>query len=262
MVKRKMLALDLDGTLLDDNGTLGAESARKLEQARLAGNIVCFVTGRREVDMLRARSLLSHADYIIYNNGTKIVDPKTGAVLHNSIVPPEVTRILVDYCLNNHLQLYVFSGCAYALNIITPGAWDYINAVGFAPLTYTDARQLDLRRVEGFLASRDWRRVNAFIEKAQLPLYCVCSEPECLDIMPHTQGKWSGLVWLAARLSIAHERIIAAGNYENDVEMIRNAGLGIAVKNALACVKQVANYITARDNNHDAAAEIIDLFVL
>lgn len=262
MTTRKMLALDLDGTLLRDDGTLGTDSAYRLEQARHAGNIVCFVTGRREVDMLRHHWLLSHADYIIYNNGTKIVDPKTGDILYNSIVPPRATHTLVDYCLKNELQLYVYSGSLYALNIITHGARKYIETVGLAPQYYSDVGQLNLSVVEGFLASRDWRLVQAFITDAQLPLYCVCSEPECLDIMPRTKGKWFGIDWLASRLFIPHDKIIAAGNYENDVEMIRNAGLGIAVKNAPDYVKEAAKYITEQDNNHDAAAEIIERFLL
>ena len=58
-------------------------------------------------------------------------------------------------------------------------------------------------------------------------------------------------------LHILPKDIIAAGNYYNDIDMLRNAAIGIAVANSLDDVKAEADFVTERDNNHDAAAEII-----
>ena len=56
--------------------------------------------------------------------------------------------------------------------------------------------------------------------------------------------------------------MIAAGDYNNDLEMIQNAGVGVAVQNALPQVKAAADYVTPHDNNHDAVADIVEKFLL
>ena len=63
-------------------------------------------------------------------------------------------------------------------------------------------------------------------------------------------------------MGLPRERIIAAGDYNNDIEMIQNAGIGVAVANALPEVKAAADYVTQRDNDHDAVVEIVEKFLL
>lgn len=70
-------------------------------------------------------------------------------------------------------------------------------------------------------------------------------------------SKWRGIKILAESLNIAHEDILTVGNYYNDIDMLQHAGVGIAVANSLPEVKDVADFVTEYDNNHDAVAEII-----
>ncbi|MDD3202634.1 MAG: HAD family hydrolase, partial [Pygmaiobacter massiliensis] len=82
------------------------------------------------------------------------------------------------------------------------------------------------------------------------------------DIMCADTTKWQGLQQLAALLKVPVQRIIAAGDFTNDLEMICGAGVGVAVRNALPAVKTAADYVTQNDNNHDAAAEVVEHFLL
>lgn len=108
------------------------------------------------------------------------------------------------------------------------------------------------------MATRDWKPVAEYIDQNLPELYYVNSEPECIDIMAAGVSKWKGIEILAKRLGISSKDIIAAGNYYNDIDMLRHAAVGIAVANSLDPVKENADYITKNDNNHDAVAEIIN----
>lgn len=82
-----------------------------------------------------------------------------------------------------------------------------------------------------------------------------------MDIVAPGIGKRSGLERLIQILGIPRQRLIAAGDYTNALEMIRYAGIGVAVANALLEVKVSADYVTWRDNDHDAAAEIVEKYL-
>ena len=67
-----LLVLDLDGTTCDDQGNISRENRRALQWVRSQGNMVCFATGRREVDMLPLGDVSDCADYLLLNNGGKL----------------------------------------------------------------------------------------------------------------------------------------------------------------------------------------------
>ena len=75
-------------------------------------------------------------------------------------------------------------------------------------------------------------------------------------------SKWRGVQSLADKLNIPVANTVAVGNYSNDIDMLVNAGVGVAVQNALPSVKAAADYVTLKDNNHDPVAEIVEKFIL
>jgi Cof subfamily protein (haloacid dehalogenase superfamily) len=261
-MQRTLLAFDLDGTILDDEGRLGLESRRALGAAREAGVLVAFVTGRRDVDMLPLGEDVARADYLILNNGGKIVEASTGRALRNLTVRCQDARRLVDFCLARDYVLHVVKGLFWAVNKTTPGVLEYAGRMGIEPLLYRGVEQLPLDGIEGFMATGDAGPIAAFVDR-ELPGLCrTNSEPGCIDIMRRGVGKWDGVSALVGLLGLEDAEVIAAGNYSNDIEMIRNATVGVAVRNALAEVKAAADYVTSRGNSEDPAAEIIDRLVL
>ena len=111
------------------------------------------------------------------------------------------------------------------------------------------------------MVTADLVPVTRYIEREGLPLMCLASEPDCVDIMPAGVSKWEGIRRLAEMIGIPHRRIAAAGDYDNDLEMIRKAGIGIAVANALPHVREESEYVTTNDNDHDAAADIAEMLL-
>lgn len=257
-----LLALDLDGTTCNDEGCLGEKTKQALAAARRAGHTVVFATGRRDVDMLPLGEDYRCADYLALNNGGKLVRTADGAVLANTLVDPAAARTLVERCLKEDWILHVVSGLYWSVNRRDEGLWDYVEKVGVVPKLFDSPDQVPLDAIEGFMATADRDPICRFIDEAGLPLVHVHSEPACVDIMPGGITKWHGLSKLAEILKVPTGRIIAAGDYNNDLEMIQNAGVGVAVANALPGVKAAADYVTPHDNNHDAVADIVEHFLL
>ena len=83
------------------------------------------------------------------------------------------------------------------------------------------------------------------------------SNPLYLELIPKESGKGEAMIWLCNHLNIPVENAIAAGDGDNDISMIKAAGLGIAMINAPDTVKAAADVITTFDNDHDGLAEFI-----
>ena len=92
-------------------------------------------------------------------------------------------------------------------------------------------------------------------------VYVTSSVPHLLEIASETAGKASALRWLAARLGIPHEHIMACGNAENDRDMLELAGVSVAVANSPRELRDAADYVT-EDNNHEGVANAIRRLVL
>lgn len=256
-----LLALDLDGTTCDDTGHLGEATKRALTDARARGNLICFATGRRNIDMYSFWDESRYADYLLMNNGGKLVRTEDCAVLFNDCIAPNTVKRLIEYCLEKDYQLHVFSGDYWAVNRWSDGLQSYVDQLGTAPVRYRTLEELPWRQVEGFMVTADLVPICEYIQSAKLPLSCAPSEPGCVDIMAPGISKWGGLERLNRLLNISRQRLIAAGDYNNDLEMIKCAGIGVAVANALPEVKAAADYVTQRDNNHDAVVEIVEKFL-
>ena len=257
-----LLALDLDGTTVNRQGKLGEKTKAALLAARKRGHLVVFATGRRDIDMFSFWEESKYADFLLLNNGAKLMCPDTREVLFNHVIPPTTSKILIETCLRENWQLHVTSGDYWAINKWNDGLQSYIDYLGTAPIHYSCLEDTPWQQVEGFMVTADLKPVCNFIEEARLPLAYTFSEDNCVDIMTRNISKWGGLTELMQRLQISPEQVIAAGDYNNDLPMIRGAGIGIAVANALPEVKAAADYVTKNDCDHDAVAEIVEKYLI
>lgn len=257
-MRRKLLAMDLDGTAVCDDYSMGELSKQAIGQARSEGHVIVFVSGRRDIDMLTLGGDQWSADYHILNTGGKIVRCSDRTVIHNDLIPPVICRKLITHCLETGLQLQICSGMTWQVTRMTEQTMEYAKDVGVIPQIIDS---LDMTKwqegLEGFMATRDWEGVAEYIDRFVPEVYYINSEPGCIDIMASGVSKWKGVRLLAEMLGIFPEDIITVGNYYNDIDMIRHAATGIAVANSLDEVKAEADYVTERDNNHDAVEEII-----
>lgn len=257
-----LLALDLDGTTVNRQGKLGEKTKAALLAARKKGHLVVFATGRRDIDMFSFWEEATFADFLLLNNGAKLMRPDTKEVLFNHVIPPETAKDLIETCLAENWQLHVTSGDYWAINKWNDGLQSYIDFLGTAPIRYSRLEDTPWQQVEGFMATADLASVCRYIDEKQLPLAYTLSEDSCVDIMTRNISKWGGLQELMALLGMTADQVIAAGDYMNDLPMIRGAAIGIAVANALPEVKAEADFVTENDCDHDAVAEIVEKYLI
>ena len=182
--------------------------------------------------------------------------------MENDLVEKEDTKRLIEYCLQKDYSLHIFSGMYWAVNKITPDTRKYSRELEIIPEYYRDVDEVLCERIEGFTMTSEGKDIGGFIDAAGMNLTYIDSQPTCIDIMKKGISKWRGVQSLAEKLNIPVANTIAAGNYTNDIDMLVNAGVGVAVQNALPSVKAAADYVTLQDNNHDPVAEIVERFIL
>ena len=140
---------------------------------------------------------------------------------------------------------------------------EYADDIKMFPKRYHNTQDIDLREgLEGFMALRDFEKIGNYIDTYLSGIIYTLSEPECIDIMADGISKWKGIGIIADVEKIEKENIIAVGNFYNDMDMIKNAAIGIAVANAPEDVKKVADYVTERTNNENAIEEVVERFCI
>lgn len=262
MNHKRILALDMDGTILNDQGSLPDDVIESILEAKRKGCVACFVTGRREIDIAPIREQCGHADYLLLDNGAEIIDLYNNKVIFHERPDHESVRQVVEWCLEKDFLLYVVTSQMLAVNRITEGVLEYAASLGTEPYLYSSWQELPLDEVDGLMVTDEGGSIAEFLQSRKLPLYCLNSEPNCIDLILEGTSKWQAIEFLAALLEVDRKNIIAVGNYLNDIEMIIESGIGIAVANALNEVKEAADYITQRSNNENPVHEIVERFII
>lgn len=258
---KKLLAMDLDGTAVKDDYSMSLSSIEAIKKAQDNGHVVAYVSGRRDVDMLTLGDEKWYVDYQILNNGGKIIRCKDKKLIINEVIDEKTSIDLINYALNNNLQLHICNGMIWQVTKMTDGTMDYARKVGVIPEVVDSLDKIDYRAIEGFMATSDLEPIAKYIDDNLDNLCYNHSEPGTIDIMKKGVSKWNGVKVLADILHIDSKDTITVGNYYNDIEMLEKAGVGIAVANSVKEAKEAANYVTKQDNNHDAVKEIVDLMV-
>ena len=260
-MKQKLLALDLDGTAVNDDYSMSLSSINAIKKAQECGHIVAYVSGRRDVDMLTLGDEKWCVDYQILNNGGKIIRCKDKKIIMNQTIDEETSKKLITFALDNNFQLHVCNGMIWQVTKMTEGTMNYARKVGVIPEVVDSLDKIDYHAIEGFMATSDLEPIGKYIDENLDNLCYNHSEPGTIDIMRKGVSKWNGVKALADILNIDYKDTITVGNYYNDIEMLENAGTGIAVANSVQEAKDAADYVTKEDNNHDVVKEIVDLMV-
>ena len=269
----KLIASDLDETLLDDDHRIPQRVLDAVRAARELGVRFVPSTGRPANSVtptLDELGLLgSEEDYTLsFNGGVLVRDSDLEAPLTSCSLDWEKARavyalgVAEDVCMHiytperTYIYKFVDDERRYLAN-----RWE---------LFETSERTLDFLAGEQivkiiFMSDLDdLARIEAeAAEKGISDGLDVCySGNRYLEFNAPGINKGAGLLALAERLGIAREETIAVGDNSNDVSMIAEAGLGCAVANATDEAKAAAGYVCQSDNNAGAVAEVIEKFVL
>lgn len=270
----KMIGLDLDGTLLTDKKELTDRTKTVLSRAIECGITVLVASGRPWMGVPQELRNFPGMRYALTSNGARIIDTKDGRIIEEHLLSPELALKVLAVCGKyDTLQEVYFDGQGYApadqMAYVekyhrNPSMCEYMRKTR---IPVKDIRELvkqenrGLDKVQALFADMD-ERAKAWEELEQENgLELVGSLRYNIEINAAGVNKGTGLVNLGKMLGIRREEIMAFGDGDNDIAMLRESGFGVAMANADEQVKAAADYITL-SNEEEGVAEAIEQLIL
>lgn len=260
-MKYKLVASDIDGTLLNDKNEITPAVRQAIEAAQEHGTIFTLSTGRSLKGIGLYLELLKDDSPVIICNGAIIIKASSAEVIFKAEMPRSAADIIIEKGVDEGAVVAVWTdGLLYSTDTHSSYSEFYKALSNIETLPVSELPDSDVTKIV-WLLPQD--RVS-FLQDNYVPPEGVQSRssgPHYLEFFSVDAGKDKALRFLAEHLGINVSETIAIGDNYNDIDMLRAAGLGIAMENAPDEVKKAAGHITA-SNNEDGVARAIERFVL
>lgn len=267
-----LIAVDMDGTLLNTESVIAAEDAQALRDAIQAGATLAICSGRMPEDIDYHVAQAGLPCWVCGGNGGRVYDAPYGKLVEEHRLDTGTAlaciELLAEY-QTRELVLHAYVGPDIALSRVPADEWyaDWLRRRekrGRSPVraggaALREAAELGIHNM--LVAFEGESDSGALAEAAArirtLPGVDVTSSWEGnFEIMPAGINKGVILAKLAARLGVPRERVMAIGDQENDREMLLWAGYGVAMGNATPRIKEITRFVT-NDNAHHGVAEAV-----
>lgn len=269
----KLLALDVDGTLVTSQGVITPTTRAALLRARERGLMITLATGRRLSTARPQIDELGITIPVILQTGAQVVRPSDGAVLYANPLPPDEVAAVVCLAIAEGVQPILYENTTASQRLFSgPAERDSIAMGPYMAARPHLVRRLpydELARVETPLEIAvvdDLATVDRAAPRLRaahcrtLVSYSPTLGAYFLEVVHETCSKGEALRWLAQRLGITMDEVVAVGDNYNDREMLQMAGLGVAMANAEPEIAAIADRIVP-SNDDDGIAELIEWLV-
>lgn len=270
----KLVAIDLDGTLLDMNKEISERNKKAIGLARKKGVRVVICSGRVYTGARLYAKQLNLNDPIIACNGAIITDGLDGNVIHSEYLNTEECFKIIDICKQHDVYYHVYAGNTMLTE-----------RLGFTSLKYYEKNKAlpekdrvdiqvvkdmkeEIKRLENkvlkFVIVTDQEDLLKQVRKDMLKVPGVdimSSNFDNFEVVNKGVNKGAALKKLSEIYGISGKEMIAIGDNENDISMLKFAGLGVAMANGEDLAKDAASYVTAA-NTEDGVALAIEKFIL
>ncbi|RRD93664.1 HAD family phosphatase [Clostridiales bacterium COT073_COT-073] len=262
----RLIAIDLDDTLLADDLSIHPENVRTLRLAKEKGVQVVLCSGRESASMLRIMKelpFLEENDYYISYNGA-MVQTVSGEILWQDKITEKSLKKMIELGRKHELIVQCYSD-GLVVDTDDDRITKYEKNTGIGSRRIDDLMNLQYS-IKVLFNSED--KVKLENLKAELEqtfgeeYHYFYSKPEYLEVLYKTSNKGLAVKFLAEYLSIPAEQVICIGDSFNDSYMIEYAGLGVAMKNANWQVQKIADVVTENTNNEGGVAEIVEKYIL
>jgi len=273
----RLLAVDADGTLLDPEGSLRPRIRAALVETRRRGIEVVVCTGRRFRTVKPLLEDLQLEGPVVVQNGVVVKEGRTGKTIHHRYLAPDLYPPALELMRRAGSPLVYIDAPEAGTDMLCerPEAWhpfqrEYVEA-NRDVITYVDSLDThpeqpvvmlscmaDLESLEvlaGAVREELGSRVHTHLIGNKL------YQGDILEILSPHANKWSALQDVARSQGILADEILAIGDDDNDLPMIRSAGLGVAMGNATASLQEAADFVT-QTNGDDGAARAIERWLL
>ena len=269
-MKYKLLAVDMDGTLLNSDKKISPVTLKKISELSRRGVYVVVSTGRALPEVTFYNDELNFMHYGILISGGMIYDFVNEKPLAVHPVNEELILKLIDAGLDEKAMIHLLT-----VDKSIAAEKDIVNMKDFHIEIYQNMFDKICVRCDDFkkyvrenpgvvikvnLYHRSRESRNRTVERMKnFPLNLVFAEGSNVEASPKNISKASGLIELCKVLGIGVEQCVAVGDAPNDFEILQTAGIGVAMGNASDEIKKIADYVTD-DNNHDGVAKVIEKF--
>ena len=284
----KLIAIDLDGTLLNSYGQVSERNREALKKAQEKGIQIVLASGRSTNSVKNIANELGDNNYIICGNGSLVYDLQSDEIIYDKFIEKKKALQIIKICEENSIYYNVYTenmviAKSLSNNVLfyhqenankpdsrktkinlVENIYEYIQNIeneNILKFTISDNSSIifnsiikKLREIKNIdvldVAHMSRKIIKAGTEEVQMAYYYT-------EITSENVDKWNAIKWLAEKLGIPNEEVMGIGDNVNDKLMIENAGLGVAMGNSAPYIKEIADRIVA-SNNDDGVAEIIE----
>lgn len=271
-MNKKLLLTDLDDTLLTSKKEVSATDRNSIEKMITAGHKFAIATGR---PFFSARLIAQELElckpgvFIIASNGGAIYDCGRDLMLHKGSVPLGLVEYMFGEAAKSQLHIHTYTDTHVVCLKETPELLMYTKTIKMPykilekipeDLPYEPPKMIvmSIKDNSREILTEFKDRIYPSIEGKLNPVF---SNKSLLEFLPPDSSKGAALVKLCNSLGIPVADSIACGDEENDISMIKAAGVGVAMKNGTDSARACADYITTCTNNENAITEAINKFV-
>lgn len=249
----KLIALDMDETLLNHKKQITTENKTAISQALEKGIKVVLTSGRSHDGMAYcAKELgIEGPDQYMITNGGDTIEKTTGELIFKKTLENRFCHQISDFLVSKKIKFILIdtTGATY------DSYQEWLEKRMLEP-------ELEIVKVLMHIKKHNFEEVAQLIHQTyDEDFFVVKTGAEYLEIFPKDINKGTAVRRLAKHLKIDMKQVIAMGDMDNDIPMIKLAGMGVAMENAEPEVKEASNFIT-KDCNHSGVGFAIEKFAL
>lgn len=274
----RLVALDIDGTLFKTDGTISKESIRAVREAQEKGVEIVVASGRNYDGLPWEQLKEIPVRYVVTSNGSAVYSIKDQCCIKEECMDQELFFSLLSYVLEKEVYVSVFvDGKSYTPAQCRPYVDqmeipEYVRKLLKEEVRFVDDLEAYIKETNGKIQKAtlnfQQRADGSYLNRDEIRAYLeACPQISVVDggfgnleFTKYGVSKAVGVHFLAGSLNISKEEVMAVGDSENDLEMIRSAGLGVAMGNASETVKNAADEVTFT-NDEEGVAAVIDKYV-
>lgn len=253
----KLIALDIDGTLLDDNGNISNNTVSKIKELIDRGIYIVLATGRTHKSAQNIMNMMEINVPIISYNGAKITLPTVKDIFHSKMSVKDALKI-IEYAEDHNVYLKVYINDVLYTKEYDEASINFaqnhgIEHEGIGQLSKNIREDVDMivyiyKSIANENVAKVFNGMNITITS---------STPRVYEFMANNCTKGIGLRRLSEYLCINRSEILAIGNALNDFDMLEYSGIGIAMKNSDFHLLNIWDSISKYTNNEEGVFQII-----
>ena len=261
----KLIASDMDGTLLNRDGKVTQRTKRALKRCMEAGAKFSLSSGRMPEAMESIANEIGANAPLIMFNGAMIYDMRTSETVFKKAIPAETATAICRMAEEMNLYIQTYPGKGYFCPEHTDLTYEYEKRIGVRaqevhmPLSKWNTQDAVKLLALGHTAEEIEQAKARFQKAFPHGVSFMCSHPTYLEIVAEGVDKWQAMEELARHAGVRREETLAFGDGQNDIPMLLAAGAGYAMKNSVAA--KLDEMLVAPPFDQDGVAQVLEKFL-